>query len=218
MKITVKNDIRNQKAGTIYDFSEIELLKIIPLAGDNGCGKSTLLHAIRGSFREKTHEDSLYESGFKKLAENFDIEHSYEKFFFFDAVKDNALDMNVSFDAVNFLMSGGMAVKNLSHGQSSLYNISKFFKDNVDKIIPDKTLLVFDEIDNGLSLKNMKNFTNFIDNMIFKYCCHVIIASHNPFFLVQQTICYDISKQKFVPSDEYVEEITGFIIKKKPKE
>ena len=138
MKITVTKDYRGLVAGTTYDFSDIKDVKIMTIVGENGCGKSSLLHALRG-YKNDAPTKSLYESDFKDLASNIEVEHNYEKIFYFDAVKDNGTDMMVAFDAVGFLDGGGYAKQRLSHGQGSLMYIARFVKDHEAKIVPNKT-------------------------------------------------------------------------------
>jgi len=193
MKITVTKDFRGLTAGTVYDFSPIKDVKIMTVVGENGCGKSSLLHALRG-YKNDAPTKSLFETDFKDLAENITVEHNYEKIFYFDAVKDNGSDMMVAYDAMSFLDSGGFAKQRLSHGQGSLMYIARFVKDHEDKIVPNKTLLVFDEIDNGLSLRNQSIFENFVMKMVTIHKCQVLIISHNPFFIYQSIICYDLQK------------------------
>lgn len=214
MTITVTEDFRNFKAGDVIDFTGLEKFQSITVVGENGCGKSTILQALRGQTGKTT---SLYKSDFEKLGKNVKIEHSYENVLFFDAVKDNGNDFMVGFDAVNYVNAGGFATKNLSHGQGALYYISKFLQENEKNIVPGKTLLVFDEIDNGLSLQNMSKFVNFIHKMMYERKCHVLIASHNPFFIVQSYICYDMEEKKLKSSQTYVKEATGFTVTKKTK-
>jgi len=209
MKITVTKDFRNFKAGEVLDFSALEKFQSITMVGENGCGKSTILQALRGKLGVTK---SLYNSDFKDLGNNIEIEHNYEKVFFFDAVKDNGNDFMVGFDAVNYLEAGGFATKDLSHGQAALHYIAKFLHENEKKIVPNKTLLVFDEIDNGLSLQNMSKFINFIRKMTYIHKCNVLIASHNPFFITQSHICYDMETRKMLSSLSYIEKATGYVV------
>ena len=211
MKITIKEDLRNLVKDTVYDFSLLEKLKILTIVGDNGCGKSTLLQALRG-YKNDAETTSLYESDFKKLKNKIEVEHNYEKIFYFDAVKDNGDNFMVAYDAINYLQSGGFQTKNLSHGQGSLYYINKFLHEHIEKIVKDKTLLVFDEIDNGLSTKNLALFSNIIYNIVSKFKCDILIVSHNPFFIKQNHICYDFANRLIIPANRYIERETGFTL------
>lgn len=214
MKITVTKDFRCFKAGDVFDFSIMkEGLGSLTIVGENGCGKSSLLQALRGK-KNDNPTTSLYESDFKDLAKNIEIEHEYEKIYYFDGVKDNGSDMMVGYDAMNFLDSGGYAKQRLSHGEGSLMYISRFMKNHEAKLIPNKTLLVFDEIDNGLSLKNQAIFVNFIYRLMIKDKCHVLIISHNAFFIQQSILVYDLAKKDIVKAKEYIKELTGFVLDK----
>ena len=213
MKITITKDFRKLKTGDVYDFGSLDTLKMVTIVGDNGSGKSSLIHALRG-VKNDAKCDSLFNSDYKKLAENISVEHSYEKIFFLDSVKDNGSDIMNGYDAVSFVTSGGMATSKMSHGQGSLTYIAMFLEKNKSSIVPDKTLLVFDEIDNGLSLKNMSKFINFVYNAIYIHKCHVLIISHNPFFITQSHICYDLVKKDFTTSSSYMMRETGYILQK----
>jgi len=214
MKITFNKSVRNIEAGTVIDFGIIEKVKHITLVGDNGCGKSTIIQSIRGCFPPTTK--SMFEDEYTALskAAQVEIEHNYEKVFFLDAVLDNGTHFKNAYDAPSLIKMGGFDKGRKSHGEGSLIDISRFMENNKSKIVPDKTLIVFDEIDNGFSLKNMSIFINFINKLIHEYKCHVIISTHNPFFISQSFICFDVSEKMMKPANKYIEEKTGYTIKK----
>ncbi len=210
MKITVLSDFRNFKQGEEFDFTILQEIKCLVLVGNNGCGKTTLFDAIRGQ-NEDSKEKSLYSSERKMNSLLFKIEHPYEKIFFLDAVKDNGTNFMNAFDAVNYIDSGGHAKGFLSHGQGTLNDLSRFYNKIADKIIPNKTLIVLDEVDNGLSLKNQTLFRNFVNRLILSPLnCDILITSHNPFFILQSRLCYNLEDKKLHTSEKYIEAITGF--------
>ncbi len=209
MKIKVIKDFRNLKEGFEYDFSLLKSINYICLVGDNGCGKSSILHALRG-YKNDIPTDSLHETDFKKLKDNIEVEHDYEKIFYFDNIKDNGSDLMVSYDAINFLESGGFYTKAKSHGESSLIYLDIFLNKIKNKIVEGKTLLVLDEIDNGFSIKNMSRFINIIEYLTLKQKCDVLVISHNPFFIQSSIFVYDVSKRTIVYSADFIKEQTGF--------
>lgn len=216
MKIIVKKTFRDLEEGWEYDFTMLNELNFITIVGENGCGKSSILQALRGTIKEEKN-DSLYKTDYIVLSDNIKVEHGYEKVIFFDGVKDNGSDMMNAFDAMSFLNMGGYAAQRLSHGQGTLMYIAKFVKENKDSFIPNKTLLVFDEIDNGLSLANQVKIIQFIINMTRTLKVHVLIVTHNPFLIQQSFIVYSFSERKFIPSNEYIEKLTGYSLTPKDK-
>jgi len=215
MIIKVKNDFRNLKAGDKFDFSVISDIKAICVVGENGCGKSSIFQALRG-LKNDSKTSSLYESDFEKLAVNIEVEHKYEKIFYYDNVKDDGQNFMVGFDAVNFVTSGGLENSRRSHGEGSLGYLAKFIHETTPKIVAGKTLIVFDEVDNGFSIKNMSKFVNVINNLMHQNV-EVIVISHNPFLMNDMRMVYDFEKKDLELSSRYIKEQTGFILNDKKK-
>ena len=139
MKITITENLRNLKKGDIYDFNILSGIKSICIVGENGCGKSTLFQALRG-YKNDLVSNSMYEDNFIKMSNNINVEHSYEKIFYLDSVKDNGSDFKVSYDASTYLESGGFQTKDKSHGQSSLIYLNMFIDKIKNRIVKNKTL------------------------------------------------------------------------------
>lgn len=210
MKITVKNDFRNLKEGDIFDFSErLSEKGCVCIVGNNGSGKSTILQALRG-YKNDQPTKSMFEYDFKKLSQNVEIEHNYEKIFHLDRIKDDGSNMNVSYDAVEYLQSGGYQTRHSSHGQSTMLYLNNFLNKVQPQIIEDKTLLVFDEVDNGFSLDYLSKYFNLIEALVSKYKCHILVITHNPFFIVKSTLVFDMESKEFVDSQKYLMNKTKF--------
>jgi len=208
MKITVKNDFRNLKKGDVYDFTDINKLKTITVVGNNGCGKSSIFQALRGT-KDDIKSDSLYKNDFLKLKDNIEVEHSYEKIFYLDSVKDNGSDLNNAYDASSYVNSGGFYTKDKSHGESSLLYLSMFLDKIKKDIVEIKTLIVFDEFDKGFSLELQAKVRDIIYNISEKHNVHIITISHNPILIYKSYIVYDMEKREMVSSSEYLNDKIG---------
>lgn len=204
LKITVKKTFRGLNQGDIYDFKDDYPIIVV---GDNGCGKSSLFHALRGIKNDSPNNDSLYSSKYKELSDNIEVEHNYEKIFFYDSIKDDGRDFMVGYDAATYYNSGAFHTKDKSHGESSIINFGVFLEKIKDKIIPYKSLLVLDEIDKGFSLSLMVRFNDMLFNIQHKYKVHVIAVTHNPFAMTQNIIVYNFKTRDFELADKYIEKI-----------
>lgn len=175
-KITVNP---NTKASEILFFQEADLTKlpdprIVMLFGPNGAGKSTLIEEIIacGSKNQPgihlTHTDTpMHIYSYENATDNFKNrkERSY-------------------IEAFNpFFLSGRMDAHQISEGQSILYSVLDLF----DGMKPGKgmfqsegeTLVLFDEIDSGLSIDNIDMLMRKIKYVLRKRQDLQIIMSFN---------------------------------------
>lgn len=212
MKITVDKDYRTFKKGDIFNFTNLDTFKFVTIVGNNGSGKSTLIQTIRGH-KHSLKETSLFQDDYKKLAKNVTIDHPYEKIFVLDSIKDDGNHLMNAFDASNYITSGGMAIKDKSHGESSLINVHLFFEKIKDKIVKDKSLVILDEVDKGLSLKSQTVYMNFIYKLI-QLGCHVIVVTHNIFAINESLMVYNLEKKDWQSSKSYIKELTGYELKR----
>jgi predicted ATPase len=216
MKVKLNNGLYNLEAGYSVDFSEaLRINGVLPIVGENATGKSTLLRCIRGLCGKD--DSGLEVSSFhiyKKMAEDSGIEvnHDYDNIFFFDGIHDDKNYMSNNMTAPD-LMRSAFFNKKRSHGESSIVNMFEI-KEKIKDVKESKNLLIIDEIDRGLSLDNMVYFSNFIKGILATEKFHVIIVSHNPFFIADKSLIFDMKTNKFVSGLEYIELRTGYTLKK----
>lgn len=199
IKISFNEDVRNIKKGTSFELDRFPTLFV----GKNGSGKSTVFHALRG-LKNDLREQTLEASEFKLISLSIDVEHDYDKIFYYDSVKDSGTNFLNSCTASNYISSGGFASRDLSHGQSQLIQFDIFLKKIKPLLSPGKTLLVLDELDDGFDLKLMSSYYGILKNISSKYEVDVIAITHNPIAMTQAREVYSIESNKYVSSKFYV--------------
>jgi predicted ATPase len=210
LKFTFTDDFRTFKKGEVIDLSDpLESVGIVGIVGDNGVGKSSFLQAFRG--QHVTNDQSMYSRDFKEIAEKVSVEHDYQKILFFDAVKDDPLDMNNAFDAYSYVTNGGMGAERRSHGEGTLGRLASFLLKVTAAPGKEKTLIVIDEADKGFSLRLQGAYRQLLSKFQ-SIPCDIVVVTHNPFLIASLNSVYDVETRSFVTSTGYIHKKTGFII------
>lgn len=214
MKITIEEDFRGLKKGDVYDF-DIEGNKHITVVGDNGCGKTSLFMAMRGNIDSGRDADKWSINGeANELKKFISVEHSFEKIFYLNTADEDPQSYKMASSATDFIHNLGYQTKELSHGQRSMILLVHFLKKITPQIVPDKTLLILDEPDKGVDLKNIALINNKIKSLCDVDKISVLFVSHNPISSFWVDEVYDFSNRKMYNSSYYVFKKSGILLKK----
>lgn len=206
------------------------------IVGSNGSGKSTILQTIRAK------KDSLYEINKDEFggmsSQNIrllkgspisitGIEDRFTHVFCIDAIEDDPCNFINSATAFGFVNGGGMAATNSSKGQKSISMLGGLFKKiqtalnfTIDdyksgKIMEESaSLILVDEIDEGLDLGNLFNFDHLMHNLCRVFNGTVICVTHNPLVCYGNKLrgsypVFDMGKKKEVTIVDYIEKEVG---------
>lgn len=237
--ITLKQDDRCFKAGDVLD---IPLIKgqVNYMVGPNGSGKSTFAHWLRARtsglrkynksvFDGMTNnDDTLY-----KDWDGIEVKglESFDDVYVLDSVDDNPTSFTNSATASGLIMGGGLQAMSLSKGQTSQLIISTFLskmekvtgygmiehRRRKDEGLPgyDKhPLIILDEIDEGLDLKNQMRFDRLISNIGKVWNATIICICHNPMVALcrsigNETPVFDMGSRSTKTIGEYISEQAG---------
>lgn len=181
------------------DFSITFKNNVTYIVGENGSGKSTLLELIS----VKTKHKNLCHFSVEEFSKNIKIttnKKQVETIYFCsknDLIHSNNLN-DTNYDTL-FYVSAMM----VSSGQCLLMQLSEL----LNKDLNDK-LLILDEPEKGLSLKNQKKLLNFITNLTKKFNnLQIIVVTHSYPIIKNTEEVFSCDKKQYISSKEYLEEI-----------
>jgi predicted ATPase len=198
LKFKFDKDFRTFKAGTEFTIP-VKRFAITYLCGLNGSGKSSLLRTIRckkDSLREdflRTYDgvtnSMLEEAGhtFRGTIEGLD---EYDEVFCLDSQVDDPLNFSNASTAVGLVNGRGLAGMHSSRGQLMGTKFVEFInKVNARKDKSKRTLIILDEVDEGLDMRIQFRWNKAIENrLILETGADVICVSHNPLCMLSESI------------------------------
>lgn len=239
LKIIAKQNERVFKQGDAVELTLMEG-QVNYVVGPNGSGKSTIMHAIRA------YKDTIYDNtgadDRMDICRNhdlqlyqgvFDIEglEQYTNVFALDAVVDNPVSFENASTATALIHGGGFAYSRGSRGEGTKFMMSRFI-DHMAKITgggidketkkiknkPEaKSLIIIDEMDEGLDIKAQATFYRLLDNLCRIFNSTVICVCHNPLCILADPMggimpVYDMASRSYKPIKTYIKEQTGLDI------
>jgi ATPase subunit of ABC transporter with duplicated ATPase domains len=206
------------------------------IVGSNGSGKSTILQTIRAN------KDSLFEINKKELdgmtSQNIQmlkgapitidgIDDKFTHVFSLDAIEDDPCNFINAATAFGFINGGGLNATNSSKGQKTqhmlgnlftkMQNVLNFtFEDHKNyKLLTDSaSLILIDEIDEGLDLENLFKFDHLLRNLCMVFNGTVICVTHNPLVCYGNELrgeypVFDLDLLKEITIKDYIQNKTG---------
>lgn len=218
IKIKIKEDLRVLKGGSEYEFDfSGKSEPFIYITGKNGCGKSTLINCVRVRQCDNEGEDrsgwgaklgygDLFSEDFEGKSE---VETDFEKIYFLSSEFDDPKSLNNCASAESYVEYGGYMNRHKSNGESELNLLGKWLVDNRDKF-NDKTLIIFDEIDKGLSLEWTVGVVNMMNKLHEQYGVYFLCIVHNviPLLMAKNDI-YVMGIDRYVNGKVYIYVQTG---------
>lgn len=209
----IKSIICKKEFLTFKEGFEIELADVTLLMGENGSGKSTILGKIANEYSSKQFSKNVFNTK-TELMDNFDLvkdeNEKYDDVKYFHFQLDD-LRFQPSFDFENIGLQIMSSKK--SSGESIFYQSLNLLAFNDLK---KNILYILDEPERGMSIDNQIKWRNIITNMVIKFNCKFIIATHSlvlPYLDELdkhfKTKIYDVHEQKETNSKEILKKVTG---------
>ncbi len=153
------------------------------IVGENGSGKSTLLDLIIGR-----HKKDLIKVNFEKGS-------TYR---FLDTEKHNPRTKTDCSGSGNIMFE--VSSRFMSHGETMLLLLegSKSFKD---------ILLIVDEPETGISIKNQIKVLKILKNLTDKSNCQVILATHSYHIIKTEEKIFSMDLMAWVNSEKYLQSV-----------
>jgi len=185
---TVEKDFRGFVKGTDFPLKPITLL-----VGDQGCGKSTFLLALAQQSPEPWLSWKLTPAGKAGVSS-----------YYFDSEKMNPRVLNpLTYSTPSGISTGigvGAAVQSryLSHGEV----LQQFTVDGVSRA--ENAVLLFDEPESGLSLRNQFALWNAMEEAETRHC-QLIVATHSLVLIQSVPEVLSLEHGRWMTSQEFVE-------------
>lgn len=183
---TITKDHRCFKQGESYDLRPLTIL-----VGDQGCGKSTLLDGLQ------EHRDflscELIDKALRKGVKSF----------YFDSEKMNPRLKDPAIYTTPAGKDRGIGFKNAlvsrfaSHGEIMVNFTVECFKKASESVI------IVDEPESGLSLRNQFKLWNEIQNAVNRKC-QVLVATHSLVLIQGAESVLSLEHKRWMSSEEFI--------------
>ena len=165
------------------------------LVGPNGSGKSTILKLLKETL------DSNY---YKYFSYNNMIDGGS------NSISKAGLYGNTQFMAEMILGSEGEGI--MTNLKSVASAIGRFVNNQKNEYPKDPIFILFDAVDSGLSINNIRELKSLFD-LIYQDCnTVVIITSANTYEMTRDSYCWDVTRSKEIKFKSY-EDYCDFICK-----
>lgn len=226
IKITINKAYRNFKEGDVFELRTSE--KPLFIVAENGSGKTSLLSGIRGikdslkNINKKIFDgmssvqQKVAASEFKACTTVEGLE-GFDEVFCCDRISDDPTSMELAATCTGFITGGGYRAQRLSGGQKSIMMLSNFIA-KISKVHEKdkKALIIFDEMDTGLSMTMQQRYVDKTKKILEKYGIEnasLIFVTHNPLTILGAKECtiYELDlKAYYDDPKEWFEDTTGY--------